>query len=70
VARALVASIAGWAKSQKISVSTGAKNTPALALYKQLGFVEFSRKLVGIEQLEVIELAVERSNACFSEPGA
>jgi ribosomal protein S18 acetylase RimI-like enzyme len=62
VARALVASIAGWSKSQKISVFTGAKNAPALGLYKQLGFVECSRRLVGVEQLEIVGLAAERSN--------
>jgi len=66
VARALVSSIAGSTKSQKISVSTGAKNAPALALYKQFGFVECSQRLVGAEQTEVVELAVERSNFCWS----
>jgi GNAT superfamily N-acetyltransferase len=60
VATALVASIAGWTRSQKLSVFTGAKNAPALALYKQLGFVEFSRRFVGVEQLEVVELVAER----------
>ena len=37
------------------------------ALYKQLGFVECSRRFVGVEQLEVVELVAERSNSCFSE---
>jgi ribosomal protein S18 acetylase RimI-like enzyme len=60
VARALVASVASWTRSEKISVSTGARNGPALALYEQLGFVESSRRFVGVEQLEVVELSMGR----------
>jgi GNAT superfamily N-acetyltransferase len=67
VARALVASIATWTRSQKFSVFTATKNAPALALYKQLGFVECSRRLVGVEQIEVVELEAERSNSFFSQ---
>jgi ribosomal protein S18 acetylase RimI-like enzyme len=66
VAKALLSSIAGSTKSQKISVSTGAKNAPALALYKQFGFVECCRRLLGAEHTEVVELAVERSNHWWS----
>jgi len=62
VAKALVAYTAGWVKSQKLSVSTAAKNAPALALYEQLGFVECERTFVGEEQLEVIRLVAERFN--------
>ena len=62
VARALIVTAAGQTACAKISVSTGAKNRPALALYKQLGFVECRHKYVGPEQLEIVELAAERSN--------
>jgi len=66
VAKALVSSIAGSTRSQKISVSTGAKNAPALALYKQCGFIECSRRLLGAEQTEIVELAVDLSKFCWS----
>jgi GNAT superfamily N-acetyltransferase len=66
VGKALVSSMGAWTKGHKVSVSTGAKNAPALALYKQFGFVESSRSLMGTEQTEVVELAVERSNLCWS----
>ena len=45
---------------QILSVSTGAKNHPALALYQQLGFGERRRRRVGPEEIEVVELAIDR----------
>jgi ribosomal protein S18 acetylase RimI-like enzyme len=39
-----------------LTVQTGAKNLPALALYAQFGFVEFRRWLQGSESLELVKL--------------
>lgn len=56
LARALVAAVLREFTFRRLTVSTGARNLPALALYAEFGFVEFSRRLVGEEQLEVVEL--------------
>jgi GNAT superfamily N-acetyltransferase/protein tyrosine phosphatase (PTP) superfamily phosphohydrolase (DUF442 family) len=57
VGRALVAVAAARADYVRLAVSTGARNLPALALYRQLGFEERRRGSVGPEGIEVIELA-------------
>jgi ribosomal protein S18 acetylase RimI-like enzyme len=59
VGRALVLSVLGTRGSCAMVVSTGAKNEPALHLYKQLGFVEHRRRFVGLEPVEVVELRVD-----------
>lgn len=60
IGRALVNAILQRDDWQILSVSTGAKNHPALALYQQLGFSERRRHRVGPEEIEVVELAVDR----------
>ena len=40
----------------ELTVQTGAKNLPALALYAQLGFVAIRRWHVGQESLELVKL--------------
>ena len=40
----------------EVTVQTGAKNLPALALYAQAGFVELRRWFVGRERLELVKL--------------
>ena len=59
--RALVAAVLREFTFRRLTVSTGARNLPALALYAEFGFVEFSRRLVGEEQLEVVELRLNGS---------
>jgi len=39
-----------------LTVQTGARNLPALALYESVGFVPFRRWLVGREPLELVKL--------------
>jgi ribosomal protein S18 acetylase RimI-like enzyme len=46
-----------------VRVSTGAGNEPALALYRQHGFVEYKRWFVGAERLELVALKLERASA-------
>jgi len=58
VGRALVLSALGARGSCAVAVSTGAKNEPALHLYKQLGFIVQRRRLVGVEPVEIVELRV------------
>jgi ribosomal protein S18 acetylase RimI-like enzyme len=58
VGRALVLSALDARGSCAMVVSTGAKNEPALRLYKQLGFIEHRRRFVGLEPVEVVELRV------------
>jgi len=38
------------------SVSTGAINSPALALYREFGFVVYRRGAIGLEALELVKL--------------
>jgi ribosomal protein S18 acetylase RimI-like enzyme len=61
VGRALVVTLARETVCRTISVCTGAKNYPALALYGRLGFVEQRHKLEGHEGIEIVELVAERS---------
>jgi len=56
LARRLVAEALRRCAGQVISVTTGALNTPALALYRGLGFVEYRRGTLGAEALEVVKL--------------
>jgi GNAT superfamily N-acetyltransferase/protein tyrosine phosphatase (PTP) superfamily phosphohydrolase (DUF442 family) len=57
VGRALVAVAAARAGYARLAVSTGTRNLPALALYRQLGFEERHRGSIGPEGIEVVELA-------------
>jgi ribosomal protein S18 acetylase RimI-like enzyme len=56
VARALLTTVMNEVPSRSLTVSTGSHNAPALALYKQSGFVEVRRYLVGAERLPMVEL--------------
>jgi ribosomal protein S18 acetylase RimI-like enzyme len=56
VARALMLALLEQHGAQTITVQTGARNLPALALYAQFGFIETQRWLIGSEPLELIEL--------------
>jgi GNAT superfamily N-acetyltransferase len=51
----MMAVLARWGYGP-LSVQTGTKNLPALALYAQFGFVEFRRWLQGSESLELVKL--------------
>jgi ribosomal protein S18 acetylase RimI-like enzyme len=42
--------------SDEVTVQTGVKNSPALALYRQCGFTEYRRWFVGQERLELVKL--------------
>jgi ribosomal protein S18 acetylase RimI-like enzyme len=53
---ALMASVILTHGEGTITVQTGAKNAPALALYRQFGFTELRRWLVGREPLEIVKL--------------
>jgi len=44
------------------TVSTGARNGPAMALYSQYGFAECKRWFVGAEPLELVKLLWSASN--------
>lgn len=54
--RRLVEAVIERAGLGSLTVSTGAANKPALALYAALGFVEERRSTVGFEALPVIRL--------------
>ena len=56
VASALLASALERAAGAPFSVSTTAKNTPALALYRQFGFVAYRWGTIGEDGLELIKL--------------
>jgi ribosomal protein S18 acetylase RimI-like enzyme len=62
VGGALIAAVAERVTCTIIAVSTGAKNYPALTLFKELGFVARRHKCVAPEQLEIVDLSAERSN--------
>lgn len=55
VARALLATLLET-EIHTVTVSTGARNAPALALYAAFGFEIFKYRTVGEEQLELVEL--------------
>ena len=63
VGRALVLFVLDARGSCAVAVSTGAKNGPALHLYKQLGFVEQRHRYVGSEPIEVVELRLPCSRS-------
>jgi ribosomal protein S18 acetylase RimI-like enzyme len=63
VARALVSAIIAASVGGAITVSTGAANHPALALYAGLGFVEHGRRHVGEPPLEIILLRAPAAQA-------
>lgn len=56
IGAALTGGILAEHGSGEVTVQTGAKNLPALALYSQAGFVELRRWLVGREPLELVKL--------------
>lgn len=56
IGRLLLATALEQCAHTVLTVSTGAKNAPALALYAQFGFQECRRRLVGSEPVEVIKL--------------
>lgn len=57
VARVLLSAVVEKFAARTLMVSTGLKNTPALALYAQFGFVEIARRLMGAEKLPIVELS-------------
>lgn len=56
IAKELVATMLNECNEPVIIVSTGAKNSPALALYSKFGFVEYSRCVEGHEPIEIANL--------------
>ena len=56
IGTALLASILATHGKGEITVQTGVKNLPALAVYARAGFVEFRRWFVGREPLELVKL--------------
>jgi ribosomal protein S18 acetylase RimI-like enzyme len=56
VARSLLATVLREFSPQRLTVSTGLRNAPALALYAQFGFVELRRHLAGADKLAMVEL--------------
>jgi ribosomal protein S18 acetylase RimI-like enzyme len=56
VARQLLSTLLTATGTQVITVSTGVRNEPALALYAAFGFVPFKYRTIGQEQLELVEL--------------
>lgn len=56
VARALMVDALRRGAGFVMAVATGAKNTPALALYRGFGFVEYRRGTLGPEALEIVKL--------------
>jgi len=55
-ARQLLSTLLAATGTQVVTVSTGARNEPALALYAAFGFMPFRFRTVGEEQLELVEL--------------
>ncbi|MFN8587169.1 MAG: GNAT family N-acetyltransferase [Candidatus Eisenbacteria bacterium] len=56
VARGLLAHVVAAFGDRELVVSTGVANTAALALYRGFGFVEGTRRIVGAEPIEVVQL--------------
>ena len=56
VGRELVHEAVLRSQGMTLSVSTGASNTPALSLYKKLGFHEYRLGTIGPENLALVEL--------------
>jgi|Laugresbdmm110dd_1035094.scaffolds.fasta_scaffold13210_5 ribosomal protein S18 acetylase RimI-like enzyme len=51
-----------------MEVSTSTKNDPALRLYAKFGFVEYHRRRVGPEAIEIVSLRKVRSNHSVERP--
>jgi len=62
IGRSLVGAALAECGNAIVSVSTGAENGPALALYAEFGFVEHRRSLVGPENIELVKLIRKRPN--------
>ena len=56
VARALMQDALQRGAGMVFTVTTGAANAPALALYRELGFVAYRRGVMGAEQLALLKL--------------
>ncbi|WP_130429930.1 GNAT family N-acetyltransferase [Rivibacter subsaxonicus] len=56
IARALMLEALRRGEGMVFSVSTGAQNAPALALYRELGFVDYRWGTIGAEQLALVKL--------------
>ena len=69
IARALMAEALRRSAGLALSVTTGAKNTPALALYGQLGFVVYRHGTLGTEELHIVKLR-RAAAATPAEPDA
>ncbi len=65
-ARALLLDLMQRAEGITLSVSAGAANAPALALYQGLGFEVYRRGIVGAEGLALVKLR----RAAATRPGA
>jgi ribosomal protein S18 acetylase RimI-like enzyme len=63
IGRALLASVVSTHGRGALTVQTGVKNIPALALYREYGFNELRRWQVGREPLELIKLARSAQHA-------
>ena len=61
IGRLLLAAALEQSGHAVLTVSTGAKNARALALYEQFGFSEYRRRRLGSELLEVIKLRRTRA---------
>jgi ribosomal protein S18 acetylase RimI-like enzyme len=61
IARLLVTEALQRSEGHVVTVSTGAKNLPAVRLYQDLGFVEYARCTVGPEELELVKLRRARA---------
>jgi len=61
IGRLLLAAALEQSGHTVLTVSTGAKNARALALYEQFGFSEYRRRRLGSELLEVIKLRRTRA---------
>jgi ribosomal protein S18 acetylase RimI-like enzyme len=59
IARALVNAVLDLGRGKIMTVATGAKNTPALALYHSVGFSEYNRFLISKDGLEIVQLRLE-----------
>lgn len=56
IARMLVHEALRRVDGLALSAATGARNAPALALYREFGFVAYRRGTMGPEELEVVKL--------------
>jgi ribosomal protein S18 acetylase RimI-like enzyme len=59
IARALLKAVLELARGHQLEVATGAKNTPALALYRSVGFLEYNRFVIAKDNLEIVQLRLE-----------